>query len=367
MKKSPVALLALLLSFYVQNVFSQGFQSVAMVNDDWVVSNLHEQGFDLTSFVELEAYLEQNKYDDLQSVSVFRNNKMVYDHYFNGSDASSIVDIRSATKSIISLLVGIAIDQGAIKNIDEKITPYFSEYQPIKHLDDRKKAITIRHLLTMTAGFDSDDDVASSVGNENNLDELSSDWVRYSIDVPMLHQPGEHWAYSSMNTFLLGYVLEKATGQKLDDFAKQYLFQPLNIDHVQWRKTPLGRKVAQGNFCISSRNLGKIGQLLLDKGLYKDQRIVSEQWIKQSITGVFQVPWDNYDTYGFKWYNHTLTIKDHQVPYILASGNGGNKLYVVPQYNVVVTVLSTAYGMGRGHERSLAILRGVLSSLINNN
>ena len=121
--------------------------------------------------------------------------------------------------------------------------------------------------------------------------------------------------------------------------------------------------MAQGNFRISSRNLAKIGQLLLNKGTYLDQRIVSQQWITESIQGRYNVPWDNYDTYGYKWYNHTLEINGHDINYILASGNGGNKLYVVPDYDLVVVVLSTAYGQGRGHQRSLDILKRVLASL----
>jgi CubicO group peptidase (beta-lactamase class C family) len=217
----------------------------------------------------------------------------------------------------------------------------------------------------MTAGFDSEDDVKTSKGNEDNLDALSSDWVRFSIDVPMLNTPGEKWAYSSMNTFLLGYILEKSTGEKFEEFANKNLFIPLDINNVQWRKAPKGRTVAQGNFMISSRDMGKFAQLYLNNGIYKGKRIISKEWISESTKGVFPVHWNNLDTYGFQWYNHTLNINGEIIPYVIASGNGGNKIYIITKYNLIVTVISTAYGKKRGHTRSLEILKKVLNSLLN--
>ena len=360
-------LLKLFFSFSVfvsVSSFSQTIEKPKKMDDGWAVSSLEKEGFDIQKFKAVEAYIEAEKQQDLQSVSVFRNNKIVYDNHLNGSDESSITDIRSATKSIVSLLIGIAIDKGMIKSVDEKILPYFSDYEPIQNLDDNKRNVRIRDLLTMTAGFDSDDDVEGSKGNENNLDALSSDWVRYSIDVPMVHQPGEHWAYSSMNTFLLGYVLEQATGDTLNVFADKYLFQPLGIKNVRWRRTPEGRIVAQGNFRISSRDMGKIGQLFLTQGKYKDEHIVSNTWLQQSIEALYPVPWSNIDTYGFKWYNHRLDVGGTQVDYILATGNGGNKIYIAPKLKLVVTITSTAYNQGRGQRRSFEILRRVLASAV---
>ncbi len=333
------------------------------LDDGWKVSTLNNEGFNTQKFNEIEKFIKNDRHKDLQSVSVFKNNKIVYDKHLNGSTYSTITDIRSATKSFISALIGIAIDKGSIKSIDEKILPYFSDYYPIKNLDHNKRNIRIRDLLTMTSGFDSEDEVRTSKGNEDNLDALSGDWVRFSIDVPMLNKPGEKWAYSSMNTFLLGYILEKATGEKLAVFAEKNLFIPLGINNIQWRRTPKGRIVAQGNFKISSRDMGKFGQLFLDNGVYNGKQIVSKEWVSKSTKGIFPVHWNNYDSYGFKWYNHTLNMNGKLVPYVLASGNGGNKIYIISKYNLVVTIISTAYGKGRGHTRSLEILKKILESV----
>jgi CubicO group peptidase (beta-lactamase class C family) len=357
-----IVFLILALMFYSQTSVSNQIQVPQSLSDGWEVSSLDKEGFNIRKFIEIENLINNDKYKDLQSISVFRNNKIVYDKHINGSTYSTITDIRSATKSFISALIGIAIDKGSIKSVVEKILPYFSDYYPIKNLDENKRNIKIRDLLTMTAGFDSEDEVRNSKGNEDNLDALSSDWVRFSIDIPMLNAPGEKWAYSSMNTFLLGYILEKATGEKLEEFAKNNLFAPLGINNIQWRKTPQKRVVAQGNFKISSRDMGKFGQLILDNGVYKGKQIISMKWISQSTKGIFPVHWNNYDTYGYQWYNHTLNINGELISYVLASGNGGNKIYIIPKYDIVVTVISTAYGKGRGHIRSLDILKKVLES-----
>lgn len=351
------------LVLYSQFSESNPIQTPQSLNDGWEISTLEKEGFNVQKFTEIEKIIKIDRHKDLQSISVFKNNKIVYDKHLNGSTASTITDIRSATKSITSILIGIAIDKGLIKSVDEKIMPYFSDYYPIVNLDENKQNIKIRHLLTMTAGFDSEDEVRSSIGNEDNLDALSSDWVRYSIDVPMLNVPGTKWVYSSMNTFLLGYILEKSTGESLDEFAKNNLFTPLGISNIQWRKTPNNRTVAQGNFKISSRDMGKLGQLVLDKGVYKGKQIVSKNWISQSTEGIFPVHWNNYDSYGFQWYNHSLKIKGESIPYVLASGNGGNKIYIIPKYDLVVTIISTAYGKGYGHARSLNILKKILGSV----
>ena len=350
---------------FLISIYSQSNKAFTpkSLKDGWKVSSLTKEGFNVNIFRDLERFILNDKHRDLKSVSVFRNNKIVYDKHVNGASPETIIDIRSTTKSFISALIGIAIDKGYIKGLNEKILPYFSDYFPVKNLDENKRNIRIIDLLTMTAGFDSDDDLPNSIGNENNLDALSGDWVRFSIDVPMIHKPGEHWAYSSMNTFLLGYLLEKATDEKLERFAEKNLFSPLGIKNIQWRKTAKGRVVAQGNFKISSRDMGKFGQLMLNNGTYNGLQIVSKEWVLKSTKGIFSVPWKNYDTYGFKWYNHNLNINGKLIPYILASGNGGNKIYIIPKYNLVVTIASTAYNTSYGQSRSFEIFKMILKSV----
>lgn len=313
------------------------------------------------SFEELHTFIQNSPQLNVQGVIVLQDGKRVYETYPNRYATNTLHDIRSATKSIVGLLVGIAVDQGKIK-VEDTMLSFFPEYNPGKPIDERKKRITIDNLLTMASGLDADSDDSNSPGNEDYLYE-ADDWLQFSLDIPMAAEPGSRLAYASMNTFLLGVVLERATGQQFEDFAQTYLFDPLGIDYVRWTNTPKGYVVAQGNLYIAARDMARIGQLVLNEGCWDGKQVLSKQWLQKSFEPRFPTPWSNYDTYGYQWYNHTLTINNTSYPYVFASGNGGQKLYIVPDENIVVVSTSTAYNTGYGQRRSLEILRRVLSSL----
>jgi CubicO group peptidase (beta-lactamase class C family) len=172
----------------------------------------------------------------------------VAESYFNGDDANTLHDIRSATKSITATLMGIAIERRFIKSADDSIANYLPGLPR-----DGKEKIRIRDLLNMRSGLDANDDDAASPGNESRLDE-SPDWIKSVFAVPMKAPPGRNYIYVSINAFLAGTIIENASKMHLDDFAKQNLFAPLGIAHYEWRHVPLDRTTGQGNLKITTRD-----------------------------------------------------------------------------------------------------------------
>ncbi|GHD75868.1 6-aminohexanoate-dimer hydrolase [Luteimonas padinae] len=312
---------------------------------------------------ELTDFIHADPHSDFRSVVIAKDGKIAFEGYFNGHDPESLHDIRSATKSITSMMVGIAIEDGLIADVKEPVFSTLSAYAPFANDGPRKQAITVENLLTMASGLHADDDNSDSPGNEDFLWE-SDDWVRFSLDLPMADEPGSRWSYASVNTFLLGVLVEEASMESLSSHAKKHLFAPLGITNFDWRSEPSGRTVAQGNLAIRARDMLKLGQLYLDGGRWNGIQVVPETWVQTSIVGRFDVPWDDYDAYGYGWYLHTLNIEGREFQYFFASGNGGNKIYVLPKERMVVAVQSAAYNTNYGQRRSLEVLRKVLAALV---
>lgn len=317
------------------------------------------ESFDTAKVEKLFNQLEGNTTKDLRGVVVSRHGCVKAERYFNGDGPESLRDIRSAAKSITALLVGIAIEQRMLPGVDEPVAKFLPAGMPTP-----LQQIRIRDLLTMRSGLDSDDDDAKSSGNEDKLDE-SSDWLRFAYAVPLKYAPGERYVYSSLNAFLAGAVVEHVSAMPLQDFARQHLFGPLGISHFSWRRGPKGEGVGQGNLSLSARDMTKIGSLLLNKGQIGQRQLLTSAWVTQAISPLVDITkYDPYaDSYGYMWYSKQYKLGGRSILVHFASGNGGNKIYVVPQYDLVIAVTSTAYGRGYGQRRSEQILLQLLDAI----
>jgi CubicO group peptidase (beta-lactamase class C family) len=306
----------------------------------------------------LFANLATDPHKDLKGIVVLRHGKLVAEWYFNGDDANTLHDIRSATKSITATLLGIAIDRRMISGVDDSIANYLPT---LPH--DGKERITIRDLLNMRSGLDADDDDPASPGNETRLD-ASVDWIKSVYAVPLKAPPAKTYIYVSINAFLVGVIIENATKMHLDEFARQHLFRPLGINQYKWRRVPPGRTTGQGNLEITTRDEAALGLLFLQGGRYDHREVVSRAWVEQCVAS--QVPIsavDPYaDFYGYMWYTKAETVGARSVLVHFASGNGGNKIYVVPSLDMVIAITSSAYNHGYGQKRSQDILLKVLSA-----
>ncbi|MEM1095322.1 MAG: serine hydrolase [Bacteroidota bacterium] len=353
-----IALIVLLLAYGC----AQPQQPTADLTDGWATAQPEAEGLDPDALAEAVEFIDQGEHDDFRSLVVARNGKLVADHYFNGYSPDGLTDMRSAGKSITAALVGIAIADGSIPSVDAPVLPLLADHAPVAHDTPEKQAITMRHLITMTSGLDADADDATSPGYEDRMWE-TDDWVRFVLDLPMARAPGTAWTYASANSFLAGAVVEEVRGESLAAFAEKRLFGPLGITAYDWQSTPMGRTVGQGNLSLRARDMAKIGQLYLDGGRWNGQQVLPEAWVAASITAYHSVPWTNYDGYGYSWYTHTLTVGERAFDYFFASGNGGNKIYVFPQEELVVITQSAAYNTRYGQQRSLDVLKRVLAAV----
>jgi CubicO group peptidase (beta-lactamase class C family) len=309
----------------------------------------------------LRSIYAQGKADehaDLKGIVVLCNGKRVSEAYFNGDSADALHDIRSATKSITATLMGIAIQQGLVHSLNDSIALYLPG---LPH--DGKQNITIRDLLTMRSGLDADDDDPKSPGNEDILD-ISDDWLKAAYAVPLKRPPGQTYVYCSLNAFLTGVIVQNAAHVPLDAFAKRNLFQPLEISRFEWAKAAGGWTKGQGNLSIRARDLAAIGQMYLDNGSFRGHKVVNPAWIQSSWSELVPISdKDPYaDFYGFMWYFRNELRGETATPVHFASGNGGNKIYVVPSRHLVIAMTSSAYSTNYGQRRSQNILLGILSN-----
>ena len=222
-----------------------------------------------------------------------RGGKLVYETYRPGEDriprplgviphdAGTLHDVRSVTKSVVSLLIGIALDRGLIAGVDQPALAYLPDYAALRTDDNQR--ILLRHLLTMTSGLRWNEDLPyDDPKNSLRLMNEAADPYRYVLEQKLVHEPGKWWEYNSGNTMLLGAVLRHATGKELPDFAREALFEPLGITEVEWIDVPPAHQpAAWGGLRLRPRDMAKIGQLVLNGGTWKGRRIVSADWIAE--------------------------------------------------------------------------------------
>ena len=302
---------------------------------------------------------DRDEHPDLRAVVVRRHGAIIAERYYNGERADGLHDVRSAGKTITALLVGIAIDRGAIAGAAVPV--------PTVLPGAARGALagaTLEDLLTMRSGLDADDQDAGSPGNEDRLDG-AADPAQFAPAVRGRSRPGERYVYNSLTAYLVGLAVEHATGQHLDELAAQALFAPLGITAWRWQRDTAGHTKGQGNLALTARDFSKFGELVLHGGAYQGHRVVAARWIHDSVEPHVQIAdVDPYaDSYGYLWYNRRHRVNGRDVDVAFASGNGGNKIYVVPSDDLVVAITSSAYGQGYGQRRSQAILLAILAAM----
>jgi CubicO group peptidase (beta-lactamase class C family) len=261
--------------------------------------------------------------------------------YYHGTDLHTM---QSVSKTVTSVVIGAAMQRGDFKaGLDTPVLKYFDPpigKSKVKNVDDRKRRMTLRDLLTMTAGFEWNDEgfITGDPRNDTSLMEASDDWVQYAIDKPMVAEPGRVWNYNSGATELLAYIFKKETGQDIDDYGQKYLFAALGIRH-EWKRTYLGVVDTEGGLYLNGSDLAKIGYLYLQDGVWDGQRIVSSKWVKESVTPYFQTDAEEQFKdgfmYGFKWWLYKLPDSTEYV--WMCRGFGGQNLQVFPKEGLIVT------------------------------
>ncbi|WP_297093714.1 serine hydrolase [uncultured Draconibacterium sp.] len=265
-------------------------------------------------------------YGRLNSFLLIRNNQLICEEYFYGYGQNTLHQAESTTKSITSLLIGIAADNGFITDLNEPVAA-------IMEAPDFDKRITLEHLLTMTSGL---------LPNDEEL-YLSDDRIATILSRELNCEPGTKFQYDGGNTELLGAILKKKTGMYADEFAKKYLFEPLHITHYNWEiEKQNGYPCMAGSLEITPRELAKIGMLVLNKGKFKEQQVVSEKWIEQSTSFKTHtnIPGDDY---AYQWWNLTLKSAGEEHACVWANGFGSQFIYIFPSLDAVIVTTGHNY------------------------
>jgi CubicO group peptidase (beta-lactamase class C family) len=244
--------------------------------------------------------------------------------------------LQSVTKSVTSILVGIAIRRGEIASVDLPMTTWF-DTTTIANLDDRKRRITLRHILTMTPGIAWNESVPYTDSTNSAIRlEASREWARYVLDLPMAAEPGTVWGYNSGASVLMGAILREATGRTVADYAREHLFTPLGITEFHWKESPTGEQDTEGGLYLRTEDLARIAWLYLNGGEWQGKQVVPREWVEQSLAPAEPGPGRG-GGYGFQWWLYPNPVERGQL-FPTGSGYGGQFPMLFPGDSMVVVI-----------------------------
>jgi CubicO group peptidase (beta-lactamase class C family) len=312
---------------------------------------------------------------NLHGVVVLRGGEILFEHYLTGPDQAwgrplgsvefgpdTLHDLRSVTKSIVALLYGIALERGQAPAPDRPLLAHFPRY-PDLAADPARAALTIEHVLTMTMGLEWDEDLPySDPRNSEIAMEDAPDRYRFILERPVREPPGRRWLYSGGSTALLGRLIADGTGQRLPDFAHAALFAPLGISSFEWAAGKDGVPSAASGLRLTPRDLARIGRCMLAGGLWDGRPVIPSAWLATALRPRVAVEPDT--RYGYHWYigEHAARGADgtRQLHWVAAFGNGGQRLFLFPDLDLVVAIAAGNYNAPDQAKTPTALLRDIL-------
>jgi CubicO group peptidase (beta-lactamase class C family) len=302
----------------------------ADLNDGIAVGDIAHTDLGIATANDIVRGILDSRYKGVQSVLLYQDRKLVMEEYFYGYDAARTHQLRSATKSVVSALAGIAVDRGALTGVGERVLPQM-HYASYAHPDPRKAEINLGDFLSMSSGLDCNDHTSTSPGREEVIDD-QPDWVKATLDLPMIN--------------VVGRLIENTVRMPLPEFAQNSLFGPLGIGRADWQwnydLTNADKEYSQIH--LRPRDMLKLGILYEDDGRWHGRQIISASWARTSLAEQSQV--DN-ESYGYFWWRHMFHVKTasglKQIVISAAQGNGGQKIYIAPQYHLVAVFTGSGY------------------------
>lgn len=332
-----------------------------------IPSTVTAQALDLSA---MSAEIDAGKYRKIEAIRVIRDGRTVFEGDYRGNTPESRIDARSSGKSITAIAIGMAIDDGKLASVDLPVFGFFKDREPFAHDGPTKRAITIRDLLTMSSALDCDDWTDASPGNEERM-YVTRDWTRFALDIPIAKDYARgaggsgRYSYCTAGAFLLGRIVERATGERFDTYVQRRLFDPLGITGAQWRTSPNGEIQSGGQLSLRAQDFAVIGQLILDGGIAGGKQIISRIWLREMLT--VRAKATPLDGYGYLWWvrDYRETGNPRPWPGFYMSGNGGNKVVLFPDLKTVVVILSTNYNQRDMHQLSTALIeQHILPALV---
>jgi CubicO group peptidase (beta-lactamase class C family) len=293
---------------------------------DWREASPEAMGVDPLPLKQLDQYV-QDSLPNIHGVLVVHRGYLVFEKYYQGGDADLKFEVASVTKSVTSALIGIAIQKGYLRDLDQTLNDFFPE--ALTNVDPRVKTISIKNLLTMRPGFAWSEESAWSWPRDG-------DWINYILTIPMGYAPGEKFIYTSPAVHLLSGILTKTTRMSALDFADKYLFGPLGIRERDWLTDDQGRSTGAHGLFLRMRDAAKIGFLYLNQGYWNGRQLVPAGWVADSTRRQSEGGFPEYTGYGYLWWLTTNNGYDA----FYAAGYGGQYVYVVPDLDLVAVIVS---------------------------
>lgn len=334
-----------------QQIAIQPIQS----NSGWKAS---QEKINTETIRTLNKKIAENRFKNITGIIVIKEGKLLLEEYFNGSGRDSLQDTRSVGKSFSSALTGIAIKDGYLKSENQKLSEFY-DLKLFKNYSSQKDNVTIKSLLTMSSGFDGNDENYESPGNEENM-YPTENWVKFTLDLPMTENPiGKNWNYFTAGVVLSGDILDKSVPHGLKNYADQKLFQPLGITNYKWQFTPQQKPSLAGGLRMKALDFAKFGQLYQNNGIWNGKTLLSKEWIKKSFTNYFT---DNpdFEGYGYLFWRKVYTVGNKSYEAFQSSGNGGNKIIIFTKIPVVIVIAAQAYNKPYAHQQSEKIVQDYL-------
>jgi CubicO group peptidase (beta-lactamase class C family) len=325
------------------------------LNDGWTRATPAQVGIDTNRLCRIDKFLEQWPEHNIHAVLVVRRGKLVMDRYFTGTDerwgtplgkvvhtAEQMHDLRSITKSVVSLLVGIAIGEGKFPPLDSSAIDFFPEFSPLRTTANAR--ITFRHLLSMSSGIAWNESIPySDPANSESQMNAALAPIRYVFSQPVVQPPGSAYNYNGGNTVILGTAVAKAVGSELPAYARAKLFERLDFGLSDWVYVPEGREPAfASGLRLRPRDTAKLGQIMLTDGVWKGRQVLPKGWATESIkpringSGVY--------FYGYQWWLGRSLHQGREHTWFAGVGWGGQRLFIVPSLELVVMVNAGHYG-----------------------
>ena len=346
--------------------------SVSAQQTDWQTASPKSAGLDEKALAAFDAELASGKFGNVDSFTIIRHGKLVFDKRYTrdyatiyGAEAKKqgplnphdpsgpynyynpwwhpwlqqgdLHTLQSVSKTITSIIIGVARNRKEFPDLDTPVMNFF-DASKVANLDDRKRRMTIRHLLTMSAGLDWNESLPYSDPNNTGTQmEASTDWVEYTINRPMAHEPGKEFHYNSGATQILAHIFRVATGMDIEEYAVRKLFAPLGIKQHYWKRTPSGLVDAEGGVYLRPRDLAKLWYMFMKNGAWEGKQIVSPEWVKESITPAFDLTPAGTPgpKYGLKWWLYPYG-KDNSKLVWAGSGFGGQRPMAFPELDMVI-------------------------------